>query len=262
MDIPVGIYAHLLLICSSRFAQPRDWIHSQVLACLIVGDKIWRPSIKRGVPTRFMGPGSSYLNWSYPLANKHSNGKPPFPIGNIASKGHFPLLCSFTGFFSLSLRDSRGGLPRAPHGSGSPNQDGIELASAHLAVLLLNPGKRPQHQPTLWLLGLAAGICGCSFGLSRIFWRRNLGGHCHQRGNAVLVGWWTGKSITHWKDQCLPNRVPWKAYCIRLPPIPVPDAALPGGPYALVLHGETHPAWLVWREDSPYSFYIHPYQQD
>ena len=66
-------------------------------------------------------------------------------------------------FFFLSLRDSRGGLPRAPHRSGSPNQDGIELASAHLAVLLLNPGKRPQHQPTVWLLGPAAGICGCSF---------------------------------------------------------------------------------------------------
>lgn len=133
-------------------------------------------------------------------------------------------------FFFLSLRDSRGGLPRAPHRSGSPNQDGIELASAHLAVLLLNPG-RPQHQPTVWLLGPAAGICGCSFGWSRIFWRRNLVCHCHQRGNAVLVGWWTGKSITHWKDQCLPNRVPWKAYCIRLPPIP-------GGPYALIIHGE------------------------
>ena len=120
--------------------------------------------------------------------NKHSNGKPPFRIGNIASKGLFSIAMLVYRFFFLSLRDSRGGLPRAPHRSGSPNQDGIELASAHLAVVLLNPGKRPQHQPTLWLLGLAAAICGCSFGLSRIFWRRNLGGHCHQRGNAVLVG--------------------------------------------------------------------------
>ena len=61
-----------------------------------------------------MGPGPGHLNWSYPLVNKHSNGKPPVPIGNIASKGLFSIAMLVYRFFSLSEGQPWWAAPSAP----------------------------------------------------------------------------------------------------------------------------------------------------
>ena len=46
---------------------------------------------------------------------------------------------------------------------------------------------------------------------------------------------------TNWKALCPPNRVSNRAYCIRPPPIPIPEIGPQEGTYAPRFHGERPP---------------------